>query len=118
MSEHSACSSRSRRWVVAAGVAALVAVALMARPVAGQFGGWTGPAAPGGPGAGGPMPGMMPGMGPMAPAAAIAVADEKVYVVLGATVYKLDAGTLEVENQQVLVHPPQAGPPMAPAPER
>lgn len=113
MSERETLRSKAPRWAVVAGVAVLAAVALMARPVAGQFGGWPGPAVPGG-----PAPGMMPGMGPMAPAAAIAVADGKAYVVLGATVYKLDAGSLEIEAQQVLVHPPQLGPPMAPAPEQ
>jgi len=103
--------------VVVVGVAALAVVALMARPVAGQFGGWQPQGGPAGPSPAGPMPGTMPGMGPMAPAAAIAVADGKVYVVLGATVYKLDADSLEIEKQHALVRPPQPNQPMNPPPQ-
>ncbi|MFQ6131319.1 MAG: hypothetical protein ACE5R4_04730 [Armatimonadota bacterium] len=68
-----------------------------------------GPPGPGGPGPGGFGPGMMP-MGPRmmgAPTPAIAVANNSVYVVLGGTIYKFDAETLQLQAKNEFIKPPE-----------
>jgi hypothetical protein len=92
---------------------AVVAATTGANPADGQTAyGQGGPAGFGGPGGG---PGMEggPGMGGgrgiggpgMGGAAAIAVADGKVFVVQGPALYRFDAGSLELEAQAELPRP-------------
>lgn len=56
-------------------------------------------------GAPGVGPGPMMGMAMGSPGVAMAVQDGYVYVVVGATLHKVDANTLEVVGTQVLVSP-------------
>lgn len=121
-----------RKWlVVVAGIAVLGALALGVMAAAetgsddgqatfdqrgGGRGGFQGGGDPfqggqGGPGFQGGMPGMGQGGPPMGGGggAAIAVADGKVFVVQGPTIYKFDAASLELELKTTFLERP-AGP--------